>query len=56
MIDLGTLGGTFVEAIAVNDRGQVVGYSYLPEDITAHPFSWTEAGRSTHTSRSWVVT
>ena len=36
MIDLGTLGGTDSVALAVNDRGQVVGYSDLP---ISHPLA-----------------
>ena len=41
MLDLGTLGGTFGVAFALNNGGQVVGYSDLPGDNTgAHPFLW----------------
>ncbi len=42
--DLGTLGGTSSLASAVNDRGQVVGFTYLPNDTEVHAFSWTQAG------------
>jgi hypothetical protein len=38
MIDLGTLGATVSEAVAVTARGQVVGYS------SGHAFSRTQAG------------
>ena len=38
MVDLGTLGGDYSEAVAVNDSGQVVG------DANGHAFSWTAAG------------
>jgi probable HAF family extracellular repeat protein len=40
MIDLGTLGGTNGCAIYLNNRGQVVGYSNMAGDLTAHPFLW----------------
>jgi probable HAF family extracellular repeat protein len=40
MIDLGSLGGTFGFPLALNNRGQVVGYSDLAGDATSHPFSW----------------
>lgn len=36
--DLGTLGGKRSSATAVNDAGQVVGYSYLADNITQHAF------------------
>ena len=44
MIDLGTLGGTVSSPRAVNDSGQVVGYSNIAGDAEYHAFSWTEAG------------
>jgi probable HAF family extracellular repeat protein len=40
MLDLGTLGGTFGVANALNNRGEVVGASSLPGDSTEHPFAW----------------
>jgi probable HAF family extracellular repeat protein len=40
MIDLGTLGGKNAEARAVNDSGEVVGFSSL-DDLTQHAFVWT---------------
>jgi probable HAF family extracellular repeat protein len=43
-VDLGTLGGTFSSAAAVNANGQVVGDSYLAGDTADHAFSWTAAG------------
>ena len=44
MINLGSLGGTCTNAIDLNNRGQVVGFSYLAGDQESHPFLW-EAGR-----------
>jgi probable HAF family extracellular repeat protein len=40
VIDLGTLGGTFGEANAVNNRGWVVGDATLPGDTAKHAFLW----------------
>src|SRR6266849_4209352 len=42
--DLGTLGGTDSGAIAVSDRGQVVGESTTAGDTAVHAFSWTAGG------------
>jgi len=43
MVDLGTLGGTESEAVAVNASGQVVGWSEVASG-DHHAFSWTQAG------------
>lgn len=40
MTDLGTLGGGASFALAINNRSQVVGYSYGPADGTPHGFLW----------------
>ena len=42
MVNLGSLGGTCTNASAMNDAGQVVGYSFLPGDQVLHPFSWKQ--------------
>ena len=43
MVDLGTLGGTYSQAAAVDDHGQAVGYSTTAGGVT-HAFWWTARG------------
>jgi probable extracellular repeat, HAF family len=43
MVDLGTFGGGFSAAFAVNGSGQVVGEGSTAAGVT-HAFSWTQAG------------
>jgi probable HAF family extracellular repeat protein len=43
-VDLGTLGGDFSSALAVNASGQVVGTSNIAGDTAQHAFLWTAAG------------
>ena len=40
MVDLGTLGGSQSFAVAVNDHGQVVGYSHTAGDAESHATLW----------------
>jgi probable HAF family extracellular repeat protein len=40
MIDLGSLGGTIGSAQCGNNRGQVIGQSFLAGNLTVHPFLW----------------
>jgi probable HAF family extracellular repeat protein len=40
MTDLGTLGGSSTTAIAMNDRGQIVGTSATGNTRFPHPFLW----------------
>jgi len=40
MIDLGSFGGTLGFGDMVNNRGQVIGVSDLPGDVTQHAFLW----------------
>lgn len=43
-VDLGTLGGTYSEAVAVNDSGQIAGNSTLLDENITHAFR-TTAGK-----------
>jgi probable HAF family extracellular repeat protein len=62
MTDLGTLGGNTSVGLGINDSGQVVGYSYLADNVTVHAFIWstatgmvdlgTDGGVS---SRAWAI-
>lgn len=45
IVDLGTLGGSHSQAMAINDHGQVVGYSINAHGLT-HAFLWSR-GRMT---------
>jgi len=40
MVNLGSLGGTCTSASAMNNAGQIAGYSFLPGDGVFHPFLW----------------
>ena len=40
--ELGTLGGSYSVAVAVNDRGQVAGNSAVPGDLHEHAFLWED--------------
>jgi probable HAF family extracellular repeat protein len=40
VIDLGTLGGSFSEAVGINNAGEVAGNSTPPGDDVVHPFLW----------------
>ena len=41
MIDLGTLGGSASYATAINQDGQITGYSSLTGDSTTHAFLYS---------------
>jgi probable HAF family extracellular repeat protein len=40
LTDLGTLGGTVTQGVALNDAGQVTGGSSTPRDAAFHAFVW----------------
>ncbi len=42
MIELGTLGGSYGEAVAVNRTGQVAGYTNTRNDAAYHAALWTD--------------
>jgi probable HAF family extracellular repeat protein len=42
MQDLGTFGGTFGNPTALNNRGEVIGFSNLSGDQSFHPFLWEQ--------------
>ncbi|MDQ2773734.1 MAG: hypothetical protein M3Y57_02225 [Acidobacteriota bacterium] len=44
--DLGTLGGNWSSADAINSKGQVAGVSFLANNSTAHAFIWNGSGLS----------
>jgi probable HAF family extracellular repeat protein len=44
IIDLGTLGGTFSQANAINNKNQVVGVSLTNESVF-HAFSWDDGAK-----------
>jgi probable HAF family extracellular repeat protein len=41
--DLGILGGATIWPAGINASGQVVGYSYLADNVTVHAFLWSKA-------------
>ena len=45
MVDVGTLGGTFSAASAVNGSGQVVGESYPAGNAATHAVLWQVTNR-----------
>jgi probable HAF family extracellular repeat protein len=40
--DLGSWGGSYARAVAINDVGVIVGYATRPGQTTYHAFIWTE--------------
>jgi probable HAF family extracellular repeat protein len=39
-VDLGTFGGSYSSATAINASGHVVGTARIPDDFAGHPFLW----------------
>ena len=46
--DLGTLGGMNSQATAINNRGQVVGFSTLQGEAITRAFLWDKAAQGEH--------
>jgi probable HAF family extracellular repeat protein len=45
MVDIGTLGGSYIQPTALNNNGQVVGFSTTTSNPNiGHAFLWTQAG------------
>jgi len=42
LINLGSLGGHMGQVVALNNLGQVTGFSTLSDDSTIHPFFWSQ--------------
>jgi len=51
MVNIGTLGGTESDVVAVNDDGVVVGGSRTAGNTAWHAFAWT---RERGTIRAWA--
>jgi probable HAF family extracellular repeat protein len=43
MESLGTVGGTFSQALAVSNGGHIVGWSHTSNNQQQHPFFWTSS-------------
>jgi probable HAF family extracellular repeat protein len=43
MVDIGSFGGSFGSANALNNRGQVAGEAYSTGDATDHAFIWSKS-------------
>jgi len=58
LTDLGNLGGTESAPSDINNRGQVVGASFLPGDTTSHAFLWTKSNgmRMSHAAGDFSAT
>jgi hypothetical protein len=46
VIDLGTMGGAFSDALGINSKGWVTGLSTLPGDASLHALLWRKGIRA----------